>query len=277
MSASRRIAFIGGGNMAQSLVGGLLAAGRAANEISIADPDPAQRERLRKFAGAAVMADNAEAAAGAGLVVLAVKPQVAPAALHSVAETLRRERPTLLSIAAGLRIATLLEATGSELAVVRAMPNTPALIGRGASAWYANPATGADGRRLAREVLEAAGLAVEVTAEDQLDAVTGLSGSGPAYFFLLVEALADAGTAQGLPGEVAERLAAATGTGALALLAESGASPGELRERVTSPGGTTAAALACFADGGFRDLVARAVASATRRARELGGVEPSHE
>ncbi|MGH8272852.1 MAG: pyrroline-5-carboxylate reductase [Gammaproteobacteria bacterium] len=270
MSESRRIAFIGGGNMAQSLVAGLIAAGRPASDIAIADPDPAQRKRLERFADVVVTADNAAAVADAALVVLAVKPQAAPAALRSIAEALRHKPPTLLSIAAGLRIATILEAVGGELPVVRAMPNTPALVGRGASAWYANPSTGATGRRLAREVLEAAGLAIEVGAEAQLDAVTGLSGSGPAYFFLLVEALAQAGAAQGLPADTAARLAAATGLGAMTLLEQSDETPAALRERVTSPGGTTAAALATLTDGDFHGLIARAVARATERARELG-------
>jgi pyrroline-5-carboxylate reductase len=267
---AERISFIGGGNMAQALISGLIAAGHSPSAIAIADPDPAQRDRLARFAGVAVTAHNAEAVADSALVVLAVKPQAAPSALASIAEGLKRERPTLLSIAAGLRIATILAGVGDDLAVIRAMPNTPALIGRGASAWYAGENTDAGGRALARKVLEAAGIAIEVEQEAQLDAVTAVSGSGPAYFFLLVEALAEAGAAQGLSEEQATRLAAATGAGAMSLLAKSEESAATLRERVTSPGGTTAAALAIFADGDFRGLVARAVAAAAKRADELG-------
>lgn len=271
MSESSRIAFIGGGNMARSLVAGLVAAGRAAGEITVADPDSAQRERFGHFDGIMTTVDNAAAIEDAALVVLAVKPQVAPAALDSVAEPLLRARPTLLSIAAGLRIATILETVGGELPVVRAMANTPALVGRGASAWFANATTDAAGRGLAREVLEAVGIAVEVGEEAQLDAVTALSGSGPAYFFLLVEALAEAGAAEGLPVETAARLAAATGVGAMTLLDRGEETPATLREGVTSPGGTTAAALASLAEGDFSDLIARAVARAAERSRELGG------
>ena len=274
MRDTRRIAFIGGGNMAQSLVGGLITAGHRAETIAIADPDPARRERLKRFVGAHITPDNAEAVAGAALVVLAVKPQVAPTALAEAAAVLGKERPTLLSIAAGLRIAAITAAVGAELPVVRAMPNTPALIGRGASAFYANEASNEASRRLAREVLESVGMAIEVEDEAQLDVVTGVSGSAPAYFFLLVEALAHAGAALGLPVQTAERLAAATGVGAMALLDESGETPPALRAKVTSPGGTTAAALDAFAAGGFEALVEHAVRRAVERSRELGDMEP---
>lgn len=266
MEKVRRVAFVGGGNMAQSLIGGIRG-GRF--ELVAADPDPVQRKRLQRFPDVATSADNAEAVAGADLVVLAVKPQVAASALASAASVLRRERPLLLSIAAGLRIASIESAVGCELAVVRAMPNMPALVGRGISGFCSNARVTQDGRQLAREVLEAVGEVVEVGEESLLDAVTAVSGSGPAYFFLLVEALADAGTAAGLPRETAVRLAGATGIGAMALLDQSGETPARLRERVTSPGGTTAAALDVFADGDLRGLVQRAVLRAAERAREL--------
>lgn len=256
--------------MAQSLASGLLAAGHPATALTIADPAPEQRANLARFEGVTITADNAEAVRDATLVVLATKPQVAPEALAGLAEALRSEHPTLLSIAAGMRIESILAAVGAELPVVRAMPNTPALVGRGASAWHANEATDAAGRKLASEVLEAVGLAIEVDKESQLDAVTGISGSGPAYFFLLVEALGKAGEALGLPAEDAARLAAATGAGAMTLLGESDETPAALRERVTSPGGTTAAALNTLAEGNFNGLVARAVADAAERAAELG-------
>lgn len=273
MAGSGRIAFIGGGNMAQSLAGGLLATGRAAETLAFADPDPVQRERLKRFAGARITADNAEAVKNAALVVLAVKPQSAAAALREAAAALKSERPALLSIAAGLRIAAIEAAVGTGLSVMRAMPNTPALIGRGASAFYADGAVDEASRRLAREVLEAAGVTVEVDEEAQLDAVTAVSGSGPAYFFLLVEALAHAGAAAGLPPQTAERLAVATGTGAMALLEESGETPAALRARVTSPGGTTAAALETFTSEGFEAIVEHAVRHAAARARELGDMQ----
>jgi len=269
VSEARRIAFIGGGNMARSLIGGIVAAGGGKTAVTVADPDAGQREAFAGMTGVETTADNAAAVAGAGLVVLAVKPQIAPRALESVAPVLARERPLLISIAAGLRIERIEDAAGAELPVVRAMPNTPALVKRGVSAFFANDRVERAGRRVAREVLEAVGTVIEVDEEAQLDAVTAVSGSGPAYFFLLVEALADAAAAAGLPAETAARLAAGTGIGAMALLDESGEPPARLRERVTSPGGTTAAALDVFAEGDLRGLVRRAVLRARERAEEL--------
>ena len=271
MSEGTDIAFIGGGNMAGSLVGGLLAAGWEPARLAVADPDPDRRDVLRgRFPGLRVEEDNARAAAGAGLVVLAVKPQAAHRAIAAAAPTLRNERPVILSIAAGLRIAAIEAAADAELAVARAMPNTPALVGKGISAVYANERVDASGLALARSVLEAVGEVVEVERESLLDAVTAVSGSGPAYFFLLVESLAAAGARAGLAPPVADRLATATGIGAMALLERGGESPAALRERVTSPGGTTAAALEVFAHGDFEELVARAVMRASERAHELG-------
>lgn len=269
MGNGQRIAFIGGGNMAQSLIGGVTAAYAGQVTLAVADPDAAQRQRLKRFDGLLITADNAEAVAGADMVVLAVKPQAAADALGSVANILRRERPVVLSIAAGLRIASIERAVGAELSVVRAMPNTPALVKRGISAFFSNSRVDQTGHRLARGVLEAVGSVVEVDEEALLDPVTAVSGSGPAYFFLLVEALADAGAAAGLPPETASRLAAATGAGAMALLEQSGETPATLRARVTSPGGTTAAALEIFEQGDLRGLVRRAVLRAAERANEL--------
>jgi len=235
----------------------------------VADPDAGQREAIAAMAPVETTGDNAAAVTGADVVVLAVKPQVAPDALAAAAAALARERPLVISIAAGLRIARIEEAAGAELPVVRAMPNTPALVKRGMSAFFANARVDDAGRRLAGEILQAVGTAIEVDEEAQLDAVTAVSGSGPAYFFLLVEALAEAGAAAGLPAETAARLAAETGIGAMALLDESGEPPARLRERVTSPGGTTAAALDVFAEGDLRGLVRRAVLRARERAEEL--------
>lgn len=266
MEKVRRIAFVGGGNMAQGLIGGIHGGGF---EIVAADPDPAQRERLGRFAGVAARADNAEAVAGADLVVLAVKPQVAAQALASVRPALQHERPPLLSIVAGLTSARIESAAECECAVVRAMPNMPALVGRGISAFWANARVGAAARQLARDVLAAVGEVIEVREEGLLDAVTAVSGSGPAYFFALVEALAEAGAAAGLPRASAAHLARATGIGAMALLEKSGEDPAQLRRRVTSPGGTTAAALEVFARGDLSGLVRRAVLRAAERAREL--------
>lgn len=263
----QRIVFVGAGNMARSLLGGLMAAPCGRFQLAAADPDPAQRARIEAL-GVEVHADNARAIAGADLVVLAVKPQVVAQALNAASETLRKERPTLLSIAAGLRIASIEAAAGCELAVVRAMPNTPALVQRGISGWFANARVDDAGRALARAILEAAGTAIEVGEEELLDAVTAISGSGPAYFFLLVEALAATGVKVGLPAATAAALARATGTGAMALLDSSPLEPTALRQQVTSPGGTTAAALDVL-QSGLPELLERAVLSARKRAQEL--------
>lgn len=256
--------------MAESFVGGLIKAGWPAPHLSVADPDARRREALGRFRGLRIERRNVEAVRGADLVVVAVKPPTVAGALASAAEILRKHRPLVLSIAAGVRIAVLESAVGTELAVVRAMPNVAVLIGRGASAFYANRHVDAAGRELAREVLEAVGEAVEVESESQLDAATAVSGSGPAYFFLLVEALERVAVAWGLPPDAARRLIVATGGGALELLSRSGEEPAVLRGRVTSPGGTTAAAIEVLADGDFQGLVSRAVARAAERARELG-------
>lgn len=267
MKNTQRIVFIGAGNMARSLLGGLVSGPSGRFSLAACDPDPEQRSKAEAL-GIEALADNARGVSGADLVVLAVKPQMAAKALAPAAETLRRERPTLLSIAAGLRIASIEAAAGCELAVVRAMPNTPALVQRGISGWFANERVTADGRALARAVLEAAGKAIEVGNEDLLDAVTAVSGSGPAYFFLMVEALAAAGAAAGLPAATADELARATGVGAMALLDSTPSSPEALRAQVTSPGGTTAAALEVLHDG-LPALLQKAVARARDRAGEL--------
>ena len=252
--------------MARSLLAGLASSGQF--QLVAADPDPAQRTRVKSL-GVDALSDNATAAAKADLVVLAVKPQVAARALGQAAKVLRRERPVLLSIAAGLRIASIERAVDCKLPVVRAMPNTPALVQRGVSGWFANERVDAQGRALARAVLEAAGSVVEVDDEALLDAVTAVSGSGPAYFFLLVEVLAAAGVKAGLTGEAAAKLAQATGTGAMALLDAGAQGPAELRKQVTSPGGTTAAALEVL-QRGLPELLTEAVLQAQKRARELG-------
>ncbi len=253
--------------MARSLLGGLVSDTSGRFQLLASDPDPAQRARIEAL-GIEACADNAQAIAGADLVVLAVKPQIATQVLGAVADTLRRERPTLLSIAAGLRIASLEAAAGCELAIVRAMPNTPALVQRGISGWFANERVDVTGRRLAQTVLEAAGTTIEISDENQLDVVTAVSGSGPAYFFLLVEVLAAAGLKAGLPAATAAELARATGTGAMALLDGSPLEPAALRKQVTSPGGTTAAALEVLQDG-LPELLEKAVLQARQRAREL--------
>ncbi|HUD43879.1 MAG TPA: pyrroline-5-carboxylate reductase [Dokdonella sp.] len=267
------VAFIGGGNMAYSLIGALRRGALAAT-IAVAEPDDARRVLLAKDFDAAVHADAAAAATGADLIVLAVKPQVLRTACAQVQAALGGRRPLIVSIAAGVRIEQIDAWLGGGFPIVRAMPNTPAMIGAGATGLIANAAVDADQRALAESLLGAAGRTAWIAQESLMDAVTALSGSGPAYFFLLVEALEDAAVAQGLPREVARALAAQTCLGAGRMLVEGDASPATQRERVTSPGGTTQAALEAFAAGGFRDLVASAVEAAVRRGRALSSTSP---
>jgi pyrroline-5-carboxylate reductase len=264
-----RIAFIGGGNMARSLIGGLLRTGAHAGGISVAEPRAEASQDLSRDFGVATYTDNAQAATEASLLVLAVKPQMMAEVCRQLQPVVQRSRPLIVSIAAGIRIEQIERWLGGTVPIVRCMPNTPALIGAGATALYANGRVSAPQRAQAQHVLDAAGLTVWVNDEAQMDVVTALSGSGPAYFFLLAEALENAAFAQGLSRDTARALAAQTAMGAGRMLAESGETAATLRQRVTSPGGTTQAAIESFIADGFSQMVARAVAAASRRGGEL--------
>jgi len=255
--------------MARSLAAGLIANGWPAGRILLSDPDPAQRRAVEERLRAQVHADNGAVAARADVLVLAVKPQVMRDVASGIGAEVRRRRPLVLSIAAGIRTADLARWLGDDVPLVRAMPNTPALVGAGAAALYATAAVDARMRATAESVLRAVGTAVWVEEEAQMDAVTALSGSGPAYFFLLMEALERTGAALGLDAATARLLTLETAYGAAKMALEGGEEPGVLRARVTSPGGTTERALAVLEQGRFAPLVADAVAAATERAREL--------
>lgn len=263
-----RIAFIGGGNMARSLIGGLLATGHAPADIRVADPAAETREKLARDFGIATFAENRLAVADAEAIVLAVKPQTMPKVQAELRMALQGRRPLLISIAAGVRLDQLERRLGN-LPIVRCMPNTPALIGAGATGLCANGRTSPAQKAQAQHIMNAAGLTRWIDSESLMDTVTALSGSGPAYFFALVEALEDAAVAQGLPRDTARALAAQTCLGAGRMLVEGGEAPAELRRRVTSPNGTTQAALESFAADDLPRIVARAVAAATRRGVEL--------
>jgi len=268
MNAST-IAFVGGGNMARSLVGGLVARGTPGTSIRIAEPVDALRDALARDFDARVFADGAVAVEGAATWVLAVKPQVMRAACEALAPQARATRPLVVSIAAGITAAQVERWLGGDAAIVRCMPNTPALLGAGVTGLYANANVDAAGRDAAQSLLAAAGETVWLDDEALVDAVTGVSGSGPAYVFLLAEAMQAAAVAEGLPADAARTLVLQTVLGAARMLTESGVDATELRRRVTSPNGTTQAAIETFEAGGFRDLVARAIRAATLRAREL--------
>ena len=263
------IAFIGGGNMARSLIGGLVAQGRDPASIRVAEPVPPLREALRADFGVSVFEQGAEAVAGAGTWVMATKPQVLRAVCESLATQAQATRPLVVSIAAGITAAQLERWLGGDIAIVRTMPNTPALLGAGVTGLYASTRVDAAGRQFAETLLSAAGKTAWIDDEALMDAVTAVSGSGPAYVFLLAEAMIDAGIAEGLEPETARTLALQTVLGAARMLTESGVDAAELRRRVTSPNGTTQAAIERFEAGGLRRLVADAVHAARLRGAEL--------
>jgi len=263
------IAFIGGGNMARSLVGGLVAQGRAPGSIRVSEPVQALREALQQDFGVQGMEENAAAVDGARTWVLAVKPQVLRGVCEALAPLARQARPLVVSIAAGITATQLERWLGGGIAVVRCMPNTPALLGAGVTGLFANAHVDGAGRDAAQALLSAAGKTVWIDDETRMDAVTAVSGSGPAYVFLLAEAMQAAAMREGLSQDAARTLVLQTVLGAARMLTEGDADATELRKRVTSPGGTTQAAIEAFEAGGFRELVASAIRAATARGREL--------
>jgi pyrroline-5-carboxylate reductase len=263
------IAFIGGGNMARSLIGGLVARGHDPARLRVAEPVAALREALTTDFGVAGFASAPEAADGAEVWLLAVKPQVLRPVCESLAALAQARRPLVVSIAAGITTAQIDRWLGGGQAVVRTMPNTPALLGAGATGLYATAQVAPPRRAAAEQLMQAAGITAWIDDEALMDAVTAVSGSGPAYVFLLAEAMQAAGVAQGLDADTARRLVQQTLLGAARMLSESPESAATLRQRVTSPGGTTQAAVETFEAGGLRALVASAVDAAARRGREL--------
>ncbi|MEN8107859.1 MAG: pyrroline-5-carboxylate reductase [Pseudomonadota bacterium] len=265
----RTLAFIGGGNMAGSLIGGLIADGWDPDSIRVADPDSARTSRLAERFAVITSQDNSTLIDNADAVILAVKPQVMHGVIKEIAAEINRSQALVISIAAGIRASTLADWLGAGTAIVRCMPNTPALVQSGATALYANPQTSEDQRSLAESVLRAVGLTLWVDDEAQMDTVTALSGSGPAYFFLFMEALQAAGSKLGLPADSARLLALQTAFGAAKMALESREDAATLRHQVTSPGGTTEQAIATFQQAGLEEIVLRAVQAAAERSREL--------
>lgn len=263
------IAFIGGGNMGRALVAGLIADGYPARDLRVGDPDQAQLDRLRARFSIQTTTENHEAISGADVVVLAVKPQVIKAVVCELADSIQAYHPLVLSLAAGIRSTALGKWLGPETAVVRVMPNTPALVGSGAAALYATQGVRPEQRELAESILRAVGLTLWIDDEGHMDAVTALSGSGPAYFFLLMEALEDAATHLGLSREQARLLTIQTAFGAAKMALESSAAPAALRVQVTSPGGTTERALQILKESGIDRIIDVALRAAAARAAEL--------
>jgi len=265
--SAKHIVFIGGGNMASAIVGGLVKGGWAAGGITVLDPNPATGERLRDAFGVHCITAPDACIQQADLVVWAVKPQSFREAAAAVAAW--TAQALQLSVMAGIRSDAIAAATGSER-VVRTMPNTPALIGRGITGLYARDAVSADDRTSAEAVLQPTGALCWVAKEADLDAVTALSGSGPAYVFYFVEAMVQAAVEMGLSAEQGQQLALATFAGASALAQASDEPPSVLRERVTSKGGTTHAALTALEAAGVKQAFVQALKAAQQRARELG-------
>ena len=263
------IGFIGAGNMARSLAGGLLNSGWAADHLLFSDPDANQRRGAEQALGLKTFADNRDLAAQAEVLVLAVKPQALKEVAEALAPTVQKKQPLVISIAAGVRVRDIERWLGGALPIVRAMPNTAALIGSGASGLYANTRTTEAQRDTAESILRAVGVAVWVQNEALIDTVTAVSGSGPAYFFLVMEVLEKAAIKHGLDPATARLLTLETAYGAAKMALESGEEPSQLRQRVTSPGGTTEQAVQTLEAGQIERIFDDAVVAAMRRAREL--------
>jgi pyrroline-5-carboxylate reductase len=269
MTGNKRIAFLGGGNMAEAIIRGLVREDSAAM-LMIAELSAERRVWLAKtYPDARVVESCADAAAWGDVVILAVKPQQAEIVLNDIKQSISSDK-LIVSIMAGVRAASIEEALGSATRVVRVMPNTPALVGAGATAICAGTMATATDLDLVDAIFARTGLVVRVD-EKQMDAVTGLSGSGPAYVFTFIEALSDAGVKNGLPRDVSAKLALQTVLGAARMLAETGEHPAQLREKVTSPGGTTIAGLHVLESGCFRGTIMDAVDAASQRSKELAG------
>jgi len=263
------LAIIGGGNMGRALIGGLLHRGVPASAIRVGEAIEPLRRALAADFGVHVTADNADALRGAHLVILAVKPQDAAAVLAPLRAALQTSHPVMVSIAAGIRVESLEQWCGPGVPVVRTMPNRPALVGAGATGLYARASVPAAARAAAEGVMQAVGTTEWVDDESLLDVVTALSGSGPAYCFLLAELMADAAASLGLDPAVARRLAVQTLHGAGAMAAAGDGDLARLRAEVTSKGGTTEAALRSLASDDLQAVVRRALTAATERGREL--------
>lgn len=266
----QKVAFIGGGNMTRAIAGGLLKDGFSPAKLSIAEPMPSQRAVLADvMPGVFVSADNDEVVARANTIVLSVKPQIISGVCRDLAVVVQKKRPLIISIAAGPRVADIDRWLGGGNAIARVMPNQPALLQKGVSGLFANDNTSAEQLQTARTIMSAVGPVITVPVEDDIDAVTAVSGSGPAYFYLLIDMIAKTGEQLGLSEVAARDLAVETAVGATQLAQESEESIDELIARVRSPGGTTAAALDSLLNNGVRDIFATALTAARDRATEL--------
>jgi pyrroline-5-carboxylate reductase len=266
---SKQIGFIGAGNMAQAIIGGLIKTGTQAEQITIYEPNAEKADKLVSSLGIHVADDNTVVFESCDVIVLAVKPQVMKTVLESVKRVRLKKNAFIVSIAAGLPIGLLQGWLGIDHPIVRVMPNTPALVKAGVSGLFASKQTSVEQKQTAESVLRAVGSVIWVDKEALIDAVTAVSGSGPAYFFYFIEALERAALDNGLSKQQARLLSLETAFGAAKLALESNADAVTLREQVTSPGGTTEAAIKVFEERGLTEIFSRAVSAAVERAREL--------
>ncbi|MBZ2170355.1 pyrroline-5-carboxylate reductase [Marinobacter sp. F4216] len=269
MSKSPTISFIGAGNMASAIIGGMLDHGYKAENIWVSAPDDGHLQSVRKQFGVSVTTDNRHCAQQADIVILAVKPQVMADVCHDIAPVVQNTRPLMVSIAAGLTADTLDQWLGGGLPVARVMPNTPSLVGKGAAGLYANDRVSDEQKTMVQKAFESIGIALWVEEENMLHGVTALSGCGPAYFFLMLEALEEAAKNAGMADDTARSLAIQTMAGAAEMAARSEHDPAQLKQNVMSPGGVTERAIHAFEEGGLRDLFQTAYTTAFKRSEEM--------
>ena len=270
-----KLAFIGGGNMARSIIGGLIASNWPATQICVADPDAGQRKILLDKFGVRCVEDNQQCITDAKVVIMAVKPQMMRQVVSPMAAQLTTSMPLIISIAAGIRSDQLLGWIGTQLPMVRVMPNTPALVNKGVSGLYANALCSAEDKQIADSLMQAVGEVVWVDQERLIDTVTGVSGSGPAYFFKMMELMLEQGIASGLTPDAARTLVIETALGAATLMRQSNEHPAELRRQVTSPAGTTEAGINemqhCGIDHAVKSGVRAAIERSEQLSKEFGG------
>jgi len=266
---NKTICFIGAGNMAKSLIGGLTASGYPKQNICATDPTEAQRAQVTETLGIHCYEDNHQAIAKADIVVLAVKPQILQTVCNDIQSSVNLSKPLIISVAAGIETQDIDQWLGSGHAIVRTMPNTPALIQTGATGLFANAKVSDQQKSEAEHILRAAGIALWVDQEAMLNVVTALSGSGPAYYFLFMEAMQATGESMGLDERTAKLLTIQTALGAAKMALESTDDCAQLRKNVTSPNGTTEKAIQSFESAGIRDMVANAMQAAKERAEAL--------
>jgi pyrroline-5-carboxylate reductase len=265
----QKIGFIGGGNMASSLISGLIASGHSPQHLWVSDIDPDTLKALAENLNVNTLASNDAVINEVDVIVLAVKPQTLGSVAKSAAALIQQKKSLVVSIAAGISQRSLSQWLGADVAIVRCMPNTPALVLTGATALHANAKVTAEQRNLAENIMRSVGIALWVKDENELDAVTAVSGSGPAYYFLLMEAMEKAAVELGLSEATARLLVQQTALGAAKIALESSESPEQLRKRVTSPGGTTQQAIDTFEQGQFTELVSKALHAARDRSIEM--------